>query len=140
MIAHLGPGIDRTREKNIPDKGDESRSKAGQALLQHILQYQSKGFYITRVTTDGESSIKSVRSQIEALGVDVNILGHGSHAPHAESAIRHVKNKGRAIYHSLQHKIGRCSHSFRRSHYQHGPQIKLARTPHCPYSFPWTYT
>ena len=31
----------------------------------------------------------------------MNILGHGSHAPHAKSAIRHVKNKARSVVHSL---------------------------------------
>ena len=107
MVVHLGPGIERTKGKQTSDKIDGSRSKAGQALIQHIMQYQSKGFSITRVTTDDEPSIKSFKSQIEALGVGVNILGHGSHAPHAESAIRHVKNKARSTLHSLRYILPR---------------------------------
>ena len=31
----------------------------------------------------------------------MNILGHGSHTPHAEAAIRHVKNKARSTLFSL---------------------------------------
>ena len=35
------------------------------------------------------------------MNISLTILGHGSHTAHAESAIRHVKNKARAILHSL---------------------------------------
>ena len=102
MITHLGPGIDRTKDKPVNDRqGEGSRAKAGAALVTHITQYHNKGFKIKRVTSDGEGSIKAARSQVEALGVDLNILGHGSHTPHAESAIRHIKNKARSTMHSL---------------------------------------
>ena len=30
------------------------------------------------------------------------VNGHGTHMPHAESAIRHVKNKARSVQHGLQ--------------------------------------
>lgn len=73
----------------------------GQSLLMHIQQYMIKGFRIKRVISDGEASIKAVRLEVEALGVQLNILGHGSHAPHVESAIRHIKNKARSVLHSL---------------------------------------
>ena len=56
-----------------------------------------KGFRIKRVTSDGEGSIKAFRPEIELLGVQLNVLGHGSHTPHAESALRHIKNKTRAV-------------------------------------------
>lgn len=102
MITHLGPGIDRIKDKPTNDRqGDGSRAKAGSALVSHITQYHNKGFIIKRVTSDGEGSIKATRDQIEQLGVDLNILGHGSHTPHAESAIRHIKNKARSTLHSL---------------------------------------
>ena len=45
--------------------------------------------------------IKAFRPEIEALGVQLNILGHGSHTPHDESAIRHIKSKTRTVLHSL---------------------------------------
>ena len=60
-----------------------------------------KGFRIKRVTSDGEASIKAVRPEVESLGVQLNILGHGSHVPHVESAIRHIKNKARSVVNSL---------------------------------------
>jgi hypothetical protein len=94
MVTHLGPGIDRTKDKSNSDRqGDGSRAKAGQSLLTHIQQYHEKGFFIKRVTSDGEPSIKAGRSEVERLGVELNILGHGSHTPHAEAAIRHIKKK-----------------------------------------------
>ena len=79
----------------------KATSLAGQSLLMHIQQYMIKDFRIKRVVSDGEASMKAVRTEVEALGVQLNILGHGSHAPHAESAIRHVKNKARSVVHSL---------------------------------------
>ena len=35
----------------------------------------------------------------------MNILGHGSHSPHAESAIRHIKNKARSTVASLPYTL-----------------------------------
>ena len=96
MITHLGPAqgaTDRSSEK--------SKAKAGQCLIDHIAIYVAHGFTIKRVTSDGEASIKAVRHEIELQGVEVNILGHGSHTPHAEAAIRHVKNKARSTVASL---------------------------------------
>ena len=39
------------------------------------------------------------------MGVEMNILGHGSHTPHAEAAIRHIKNKARSTMHSLPYAL-----------------------------------
>lgn len=89
MVTHLGPGNESTLSG---DKGSErSRSKAGEALLMHVTQYQSKGFHVASVTSDGEGAIKSVRHEVQKLGVEINILGRGSHAPHAEAAIRLIR-------------------------------------------------
>jgi hypothetical protein len=52
--------------------------RAGQALFEHIQQYNSKGFQIKRVTSDGEPTIKAARSELSSLGVGLNVLGHGS--------------------------------------------------------------
>jgi hypothetical protein len=102
MITHLGPGIDRSKDKPTSDRqGEGSQAKAGAALVNHITQYHNKGFLIKRVTSDGEGSIKASRPQVESPGADLNILGHGSHTPHAKSAIRHIKNKARSTLHSL---------------------------------------
>ena len=89
MVTHLGPGNESTLSG---DKSSErSRSKAGEALLMHVTQYQSKGFHVASVTSDGEGAIKSVRHEVQKLGVEINILGRGSHAPHAEAAIRLIR-------------------------------------------------
>ena len=74
-------------------------------MLLHINQYKSKGFYVRTVISDGEGAVKSVRAGVEELGAQLNILGHGSHAPHAESAIRHVKNKARSTLYSLPYPL-----------------------------------
>ena len=103
MVTHLGPGQDKTTTGTRVSEG--SRSKAGKALLHHLSQYKAKGFYVKTVTSDGEGSIKSVRSDVEELGVSLNVLGHGSHAPHIESAIRHIKNKARSTLYSLPYPL-----------------------------------
>ena len=103
MVTHLGPGQDKTTSGTKATEG--SRSKAGKALLHHLSQYTAKGFHVKTVTSDGEGSVKSVRSIVEELGVNVNILGHGSHAPHIESAIRHIKNKARSTLYSLPYPL-----------------------------------
>jgi hypothetical protein len=71
----------------------------------HISHYIAKGFRIKRVTSDGEPSIKAAKHEFEAIGVELNVLGHGSHTLHAESAIRHIKNKARSTLHSLMYPL-----------------------------------
>ena len=104
MVTHLGPGSEsRTNSVNVNNDSQvvKAKSNAGQSLLMHIQQYMIKGFRIKRVTSDGEASIKAVRPEVESLGVQLNILGHGSHAPHVESATRHINNKARSVVNSL---------------------------------------
>jgi Reverse transcriptase (RNA-dependent DNA polymerase) len=101
MVTHLGPGAER-RTSDRPDRhAERSKARAGASLLLHISQYTAKGFRIKRVTSDGEPAIKAATHDLESIGVELNVLGHGSHTPHAESAIRHVKNKARSTAHSL---------------------------------------
>ena len=105
MVTHLGPASDSIKDSKVATQTIGARAKAGQALLMHIKQYMSKGFVINRVTSDGEASIKATKHDIEAFGVELNILGHGSHTPHAEAAIRHIKNKARSTLYSLGYKL-----------------------------------
>jgi hypothetical protein len=101
MVTHLGPGAER-RTSDRPDRhAERSKARAGASLMLHINQYTAKGFRIKRVTSDGEPAIKAAKHDLESIGVELNVLGHGSHTPHAESAIRHIKNKGRSTAHSL---------------------------------------
>ena len=99
MVTPLGPGQDSTSSKD--KHSEKSRAKAGKALLLHLAQYHAKGFRVQSVTSDGEGAVKSSRQEVEELGIELNILGRGSHTPHAESAIRHIKNKARSTLHSL---------------------------------------
>jgi Zinc knuckle len=126
MVSHLGPGND-----SDSSGAERSRSKAGKALFLHLAEYQAKGFRVTSVTSDGEGAIKSCRKEIQALGVDLNILGRGSHAPHAESAIRHIKKQGpeHSSQSALRH-LGQTSSPFdriRSSHVKYGAESELAR-------------
>jgi hypothetical protein len=101
MVTHLGPGAERLSQDRSDRHAEKSKAKAGASLMLHINQYTAKGFRIKRVTSDGEPAIKAAKHDLEAIGVELNVLGHGSHTPHAESAIRHIKNKGRSTLHSL---------------------------------------
>ena len=91
MITHLGPI--GTSSQPLSNK---TRDQVGLSLLDHCDRYTTQGFQVTRVTSDGEPSIKAVRHQLVQRNIELNMLGHGSHAPHAESAIRHIKNKARS--------------------------------------------
>ena len=102
IVSHLGPGIDRSDTKGPPAK---ARSQAGAALLKHIRIYDAKGINISSVTSDGEPSITALRGALAEGNILLNILGHGSHVPHAESAIRHIKNKARSTAHSLPYDL-----------------------------------
>ena len=77
MVTHLGPGQDKSASG--PKVAEGSRSKAGKALLLHINQYKSKGFYVRTVISDGEGAVRSARAGVEELGAQLNILGRGSH-------------------------------------------------------------
>ena len=102
MVTHLGPGtVPHTTNNNTDKATSGSKAKAGQSLLAHLDTYASKGFKINRVTTDGEPAIRAIKTQLEHRGTELNILGHGSHVPHAESAIRHIKNMARSTLHNL---------------------------------------
>ena len=102
IVSHLGPGIDRSETKGPPAK---SRAQAGGALMKHIKIYDAKGFTVSTVTTDGEPSVIALRSIFDENNITLNVLGHGSHVPHAEAAIRHIKNKARSTAHSLPYDL-----------------------------------
>ena len=100
MITHLGPV--NTPSQPLPTK---TKDQVGLSLLDHCDRYITQGFKVTRVTSDGELSIKSVRTELLKRNIEFNVRGHGSHAPHAESAIRHIKNKARSTALNLPYAI-----------------------------------
>ena len=102
MTTHLGPGMDRA----TPDAPSaKSKAKAGEALEDHISNYRARGFIISIVTSDGEPAIRAMAKELSDQGVTLNVLGHGTHVPHVESAIRHIKNKARSTAFSLQYTL-----------------------------------
>ena len=118
MVTHLGPGSEVGRtgadisvtpnitttkkaDKKNSAQAEGSKAKAGKSLLNHIKGYIDKGFRISRVSSDGEPAIKAVSHDLLSLGIDLNVLGRGSHVPHAEAAIRLVKNRARSTRWSL---------------------------------------
>jgi hypothetical protein len=94
MVTHLGPGAERRISDRPESHAQRSKARAGASLMLHINQYTVKGFRIKRVTFDGEPTIKAAKHDIESIGVELNVLGHGSHTPHAESSISHITKKG----------------------------------------------
>ena len=46
------------------------------------------------------SHARAIKPNLLKRNLDLNMLGYGSHTPHAESAIRHVKNKARSTAHN----------------------------------------
>ena len=67
MVTHLGPGSEsKVNIVNVNNNRQVTKAKslAGQSLLMHIQQYMIKGFRIKRVVSDGEASIKAVRTEV----------------------------------------------------------------------------
>ena len=71
ITTHLGPYHATTHSERC-------KSRAGTALIDHINKYQAHGFTIKCVTTDGEPAIRAAKTDIEQMGVQINVLGHGS--------------------------------------------------------------
>lgn len=67
--------------------------------------YEAKGFTVSTVTSDGEPSIVTLKQVLLPINIALNVLGRGSRAHHAESAIRHIKNKARSTAHSLAYTL-----------------------------------
>jgi hypothetical protein len=62
-------------------------------LLNHIRIYEAKGFQVSSVTSDPEPSIVALKTVLQQSNITLNVLGRGSHAHHAESAIRHIQKQ-----------------------------------------------
>jgi hypothetical protein len=140
MVTHLGPGNDRNSIGERKSHGDRqtegSKAKAESSLLDHVSKYTAKEFRIRRVTSDGEAAVKSVRSDVEALGTELNIFGHGSHTPHAESATRILKHCTLDIAQlTVPTTFQACGRPDRicRSHLKYGTKGEPGRTPSCSY-------
>jgi hypothetical protein len=97
IVTYFGPGIVRS---DVIALSQKAKSFDSAALLHSIQMDEAKGFSVSTVTSDGEQSIvatKEVHLQ-NSRGARKNVLGRGSHAHHAESAIRHVTSKTHSLY------------------------------------------
>lgn len=74
MVTHLGPG-------------QESGPGPRQVQLCSYTSVNTKRRIFKYDQSDGEGTIKSMRRSVEELGTQLNVLGHGSHTPHAEAAM-----------------------------------------------------
>lgn len=71
------------------------------ASTEIITSYRANSFIITGLMSDGESGIGALKSYFESLGIHVEVAPKGQHVPEAERAIRHLKEKARAVWNTL---------------------------------------
>ena len=70
------------------------------AALGHVQAlYHKRGFKITELRMDGEFA--PLRHDLANLGIDLNITAANEHVPQVERQIRVIKERVRAIRHSL---------------------------------------
>ena len=84
-------------------------SKNGKEILK-ILDKQlslirSRGFHIQDVITDSESGVQNIADEIRRSGISITILGQGESAVNCESKIRRIKERIRAVIHTLPYRI-----------------------------------
>ena len=54
---------------------------------------KSRKFECVNIVSDGEGAVKTLQSQLEAKGIQVNIVGPGQHVPQIERLIQTVKQR-----------------------------------------------
>jgi hypothetical protein len=57
------------------------------ALMGHISGYQSKGFVIKEIRTDGEKTIETLRPKLNSMGIALDTTGKSEHVPVVERSI-----------------------------------------------------
>ena len=84
-------------------------SKNGKEILKvlnkQIALVKSRGFHIEDIVTDAESGIQHIADEIRRSGISITILGQGESAVHCESKIRRIKERIRAVIHTLPYRI-----------------------------------
>jgi hypothetical protein len=71
------------------------------ALLAQINSYMSNKFVISTLLTDSEGAVKAMKSELNAMGIEVNSAGAGQHVPVIENKIRQIKERIRAVLNTL---------------------------------------
>ena len=74
------------------------------AINSQVNNYLKKGFKINLISTDGEGAIAKLERQTDT-DFDINICGPGQHNPIIEKKIRQIKERIRAVLHSLPYNL-----------------------------------
>jgi hypothetical protein len=86
--------------------GSRSLQSVRRSLFEQLDMYKSRSFTVVAIKTDNEGSIVSLTTDLNARGITVNTVGAGSHVPVVERKIQEVKERARAILHSLPYNLG----------------------------------
>ena len=86
----------------VPDK---SASTLRTAIDKVMDTYTANEFTISEMMTDGESAIGALIPYYQSKGILTDVAPKGQHVPEVERAIRHVKEKARAVYNTLPYTL-----------------------------------
>eukprot|EP01037_Dinobryon_pediforme_P029174 gene29174-32726_t len=75
------------------------------ALLEQVFQYRAKGFPVIRVISDPEPVLMALQSTLMQHGIDYHAVGPKQHVAPAEAAIKMIKERVRAVLHSLPYQL-----------------------------------
>lgn len=74
-------------------------------LVEQVVQYQTKGFPVTRVVSDPEPVLMALNGTLMQHSIDYSAVGPKQHVAPAEAAIKMIKERVRAVIHSLPYKL-----------------------------------
>ena len=74
-------------------------------IMAQISAYKSKGFLITYLLCDNESSVKACIPFLNEKGITVNQTSKNEHVPEVERAGRTLKERVRAVWNTLPYKL-----------------------------------
>ena len=80
---------------------DRSAPSCSEALRRFVSHAASRSFDIQEIRCDGEKGVGKLKTELEELGMSVQIAGPGQHAPVAERMIQTVKQRVRAFDNTL---------------------------------------
>ena len=94
MVKHLGRGA-----------GARTKASLLKAIKGQIFLLRSQNFECSVILSDKEAGLKSLASELNAMGIRLNPAGSGRHVPVIEKKIRQVKERIRAHVNILPFKL-----------------------------------
>jgi len=82
------------------------------ALTAHIQAYRTANFIIRVVFADEEGALMALAGLIGAEGIIFNPAGPGQHVPVVERKIRTLKERCRAVWHSLPYRLPKALYKY----------------------------